>query len=460
MVAAWVLAACGDDRSYQQAGENDAVLETGSAFQTKASWKVGGTVSGLAGTGLVLELNGDGTLAVEANGRFYFDQKLSTGAAYAVTVRAQPTSVVQTCTVSDGAGVVGSGHVKSVSVSCSPTGTFVATGVPATARRYHSATPLRNGKVLVVGGLTPASYDWPTASAELYDPGTGTFAPTGSLVTARYAHSATLLPDGKVLIAGGAMFYSAGAVPTTSAELYDPSTGSFAPTGSMNLQRDAHTATLLASGKVLVVGGYAGDFVHSAAAELYDPATATFTYAGSLAADRYMHTATLLGDGKVLVAGGWAETWYRDAGGLTPGVPPTFAELYDPATTTFSSLGDLGTDPIYAATPLPDGKVLVAGSRAVVYDAATRQFADAGALACLPQTATLLTSGAALLVGWDCAEIYDPATLSFAPTDTPHFTGSNYFIVFGVSTATSLPGGKVLITGGTGAQLFEILHPL
>src|SRR6266481_8211280 len=133
----------------------------------------------------------------------------------------------------------------------------------------------------------------------------GTFVPTGSLNTARIDHTVTLLNNGMVLVAGGDNFFI-GAIPSTnfaSAELYDPATGTFTLTGSMATARDLQTATLLNNGKVLVVGGIDNSSALPSA-ELYDPATGTFTATGSMATARNLHTATLLNNGKVLVVGG------------------------------------------------------------------------------------------------------------------------------------------------------------
>ena len=148
------------------------------------------------------------------------------------------------------------------------------------------------------------------------------WTPTGNLNTAHYYHTATLLQDGKVLVAGG---WDAFGVPITSAELYDPATGAWTPTTSnLNTARAYHTATLLQDGKVLVASGWDATLAHTNSAELYNPATGLWTTTGNLNTARHSHTATLLQDGKVLVAGG----------GDAFGVPITSAELYNPATTT------------------------------------------------------------------------------------------------------------------------------
>ena len=226
-------------------------------------------------------------------------------------------------------------------------GKFTATGNLTTERAWHTATLLTNGKVLVAGGLT----NFILASAELYDPSTGTFTATGSMTTARWDHTATPLPDGKVLIAGGfkldsTVGNSAFGV-LASAELYDPSTGIFTAIGMMTKPRAWHTATLLANGTVLIAGGQYDGFNAGSSAELYDPVTGRFMPTGNMTVARGGHIATLLPNGKVLIVPA------ADGSSLS-------AEIYDPETGVFSAT-DWKDDFEIASSvnQLPNGKVLV-----------------------------------------------------------------------------------------------------
>jgi len=169
-------------------------------------------------------------------------------------------------------------------------------------RSVQTATALDDGRVLLVGGYFQ---DIPITSVDLYDPQTEAFTATGPMATARGFDTATRLDDGRVLIAGGnpGNWDFTGPL-IASAELYDPTTGTFSLTGSMTTARDFHVATLLRDGRVLVTGGSrygmdsaSGQFL--TAAEIYDPKTGTFSVTGSMKTPRASHTATLLSDGRL-----------------------------------------------------------------------------------------------------------------------------------------------------------------
>jgi WD40 repeat protein len=323
-------------------------------------------------------------------------------------------------------------------------GRFALTGSMSVARGGHTATLLQDGRVLVAGG----SWD---GSAELYDPATGAFGPTGRLNAIRTAGAtATLLPDGRVLVAGGSDD-SAAQQPLASAELYDPRTGTFMPTGSMAKARSGQSATLLSDGRVLIAGGFdsAGGVLSSA--ELYDPMTGMFTPTGPMARARSEQTATLLRDGRVLLVGG--------SNGLTvPDSAASSAELYEPGTGKFVPTGSPGTSRSagHTATLLPDGRVLVAGGNtsgwqerpigtAEVYDPTTGRFVTTRSMhdARDGATATLLEDGRVLVVGGDVrtTELYDPATGGFSSTGSTVYPRAS-------QSATLLADGRVLIVAG------------
>jgi hypothetical protein len=245
---------------------------------------------------------------------------------------------------------LGSGSDNEAELYDSVTGVFSGTGNMTAFRGGHTATLLANGKVLITGGADQDPTGTGLASAELYDPSTGTFAETGNMAVGRFLHTATLLQNGKVLIVGGVLRSSSD--PIATAEVYDPATGIFTMTGAVATAREQHTATLLADGRVLIVGGTTssgtGGLHPTATVEVYDPSTGTFSVTGSMAEARSLHTATLLPSGKVLVAGG--------------GDDNSTAEVYDPATSAFSITGgmEIGRSG-HTATLLPNGSVLVAG---------------------------------------------------------------------------------------------------
>jgi WD40 repeat protein len=255
----------------------------------------------------------------------------------------------QTATLlQDGRVLIAGGSGDSTAELYDPkTVTFGQTGPMNVARTVGAtATLLQDGRVLIAGGSDSSVDQKPLASAELYDPRTDTFGPTGSMARARSGHTATLLQDGRVLLVGG-LDSSSGILAT--AELYDPKTGKFVSTGSMSTGRyTGHTATLLQDGRVLLVGGNASSVQEKplAAAELYDPETSKFVSTGPMAEARDGQTATLLLDGRVLIAGGADNT----------------AELYDPKAGVFGPTGSMvESRASHSATLLADGRVLIAG---------------------------------------------------------------------------------------------------
>jgi Galactose oxidase, central domain len=239
------------------------------------------------------------------------------------------------------------------------TGTWTPTGTPSTPRSGASATLLQSGKVLVAGGVDNAYQV--LGSAELYDPETGIWSATGSLPIASYSHTATRLQDGSVLVARGSNDVDlTETLPT--AQLYDPVSGEWSVVSYTLWGSILHSSTLLPNGKVLIAGGSAGGIGGNlvlAVAELFDPATQTWTRAGDLSMPRYSHAVTLLPGGGVLATGGTVQF------GRYPNLRYAIlasTERFDPNTATWSSDADLNTARTgHTATLLPDGHVLIVG---------------------------------------------------------------------------------------------------
>ncbi len=326
---------------------------------------------------------------------------------------------------------------------------FTVTGSMNTPRILHTATLLPNGTVLVAGGEDANGNI--LNSAELYNPATGTFALTGSMNAPRVFHSAVLLNNGQVLMVGG----DGGATADLGrGELYDPATGQFTLTGTLtNSFLFEATATLLKNGKVLIAGGDDDTGAITANAQLYDPSTGTFSATGSLITGRADHTAALLDNGQVLIAGG--ESNSSDTALAS-------AELYNPATGTFSATtGSLGATNVFftnGATLLNSGMVLIYGGEESetdalqLYNPATELFSNLtvpSGFLFLDNPASLLNNGTVLLAGGDVggsaagapSYIFDPA--SGTTTNTGDLNLGRFF-----STSTLLNNGDVLITGG------------
>jgi Galactose oxidase, central domain len=356
-------------------------------------------------------------------------------------------------------GIAGHGTIALAQVP----DTFTATGDMTTARYGHTATLLPSGKVLIAGGRSSPlfpndpSSSFSLVSAELYDPFTGTFTATGDMTTPRSGHTATLLPNGEVLIVGGLTCNSSDCL-LASAELYDPSTGMFTATGSMTTVRGGYTATLLNNGKVLIAGGSNRKAFSLASAELYDPSTGTFTATGDMTMPRSGHTATLLPNGNVLITGTGAWSCCQVRG----------AELYDPDAGEFRGMG--GTIPelfgrsrtTVTLTVLEDGKVLAMlgdaespdPAGAAIYDPAAGAFTALADTTVWPNTATLLPDGTVLIAG--------PATVRYDPSTGNFVTTGNMVTPSYQQTATLLPNGTVLMSGGYFRGVLataELYHP-
>ena len=322
-------------------------------------------------------------------------------------------------------------------------------------RDFPTATRLQSGEVLVAGGSKGGSPTVPLASTEVYDPEAKLWSTAASLGTARGQHTANLLASGQVLVAGG---FDESGNRLASAEIYDVTAGKWTPTGSMVTGREGHTATLLADGRVLAAGGVDQTGSLTASAEVYDPVMAKWTATGNMIAGRKGHTATLLPDGTVLVAGGTDES----------GIPLASVELYDPISKMWSAADSLSSERGgHTATTLPDGKVLIVGGvddsgapagSAEMYDPLTGNWGSAGALgfARSEHTATLLSSGQVLIVGGQPGEdqdcnVCDKGSLHI-PTELHDPTSGTWKVESRLSavshTATLLEDGQLLVAGG------------
>ncbi|HEY1790613.1 MAG TPA: kelch repeat-containing protein [Verrucomicrobiae bacterium] len=332
---------------------------------------------------------------------------------------------------------------------------WATNGVLNSPRYGHTATLLQNGQILVAGGYATDGAN--VTSVELYNPATGSNTLTGSLITPRSDHTATLLPNGKVLVAGGIDGYSV----LSAAELYDPASETWTNTGSLNVGRCYHTATLLQNGKVLVAGGEDADFSASDTAELYDPGTGKWTLTPLMTTNRVHASATLLTNGEVLVAGG------QEGGGFDPTIYFSSAELYNSTSNTWRPTGSMFVaHEDHTATLLPLGpfanQVLVAGgynsagvvSETELYNPNSGTWDLAGNLntSRMNHTATLLPAGAVLVSGGTSADGATNTTEVFSITSKDWTTSGTMNFARSGQTITMLPGGKVVAIGGTDAE--------
>jgi N-acetylneuraminic acid mutarotase len=356
--------------------------------------------------------------------------------------------------------------VVSVRISTTEAGTSGVWSAAAnliTGREEHTATLLQNSTVLVAGG-TDGRGD-ALASAELYNPKTNRWMSAGTMATTRLDHTATLLPNGKVLVVGG-LDTSFPSNSLASAELYDPKTRAWSSAASMAIGRARHTATLLPDGRVLVVGGLSvtlrdgGLFPNQpVGAEIYDPAIDRWSRTGPMSSDRLDHTATLLHDGRVLIAGG------LDSNNASR----SDAEIYDPKQNLWVAVASMTTGrELQTATLLANGDVLLVGGQAPetdpsypygviptatsdVYAPGVDRWSPVASMSAprIEHTSTLLRNGTVLVVGnavpgTSRAEVYDPTRNRWSSISEPMHRYHH--------TATQLPDGRVLVVGGYGIE--------
>ena len=350
-----------------------------------------------------------------------------------------------------------------LTVTGTTTGTWTAPAAMNSERLRQSATLLPNGQVLVAGGYIGSSYSSGTlATTEIYNPATDSWSPAASMTTARWAAGSTLLPNGKVLVVGGG---GTNGLALASAEIYDPAANTWSSAGTMSAGRWLPTTILLPSGKVLVAGGTWA----SANAELYDPATNTWSLAGSVGILLQGQRGALLANGQVLITGGENNNFNVVAN----------CELYNPSTNTWTSAASMAnTRDEGTLTLLPNNLLLAVGgfnnstnssnnvnSSAEIYNPATNTWSPAASMNAARglQTATLTPSGQVFVSGGEgptsnlsSAEIYNPSSNSWSSV-APMAT-SRYF-----QSATLLPSGQILVAGGNSASTSgtsQLISPL
>lgn len=316
------------------------------------------------------------------------------------------------------------------------------------ARAAHTATALPDGRVLVAGGFFE---EGSVHGAEIYNAEAARFTPLPPMIATRHSHTATLLPDGRVLLVGG---YGDGASTLGTAEVFDPATNLFTATGSLLAPRAGHVAVLLENGKVLIVGGVGPGWEFLSSAELYDPASGEFTSTGGMTVARESHVAVRLLDGRVLIVGG-------HRGRRANITLYTSAEIYDPATEVFEHVGDMHhRRHKHDGVLLQDGQVLITGgsderdgrgmyNSAELFDPATLTFTEIQPMQIARHkhvgSSLMLPSGLVLIAGGaPQAEIYDPQNRRFVLVpDDARMAGQ-------FSAVAPLKSGGAIITGGYG----------
>lgn len=320
-----------------------------------------------------------------------------------------------------------------------PSNTWKSVGPMTTERADHTATLLNDGRVLVTGGFKGAGNSFTVlASAEIFNPNNNTFTSVGNMTTPRAFHTATLLLDGRVLIAGGNSDVTG--TNLSSAEIFNPATNAFSPVGNLNSKRFYHTADLLPDGKVLIAGG---NSIALKSTEIFDPNTNVFTLGTDMTVPRSHAVSALLNDGRVLIVNG-----------LLSGTLMS-VDIYNPATNIFTSATSSAEQLGLSASTLPNGKVLILGGKlfnqangqaAEIFDPADNSFVEIGPMLIFDiarNSLVLLNSGQVLFVGTSIkAQIFNPQTNEFK------LTGDLNTLRFTRHRLTLLQDGRALVTGG------------
>ncbi|MBI2391192.1 MAG: hypothetical protein HYV09_16500 [Deltaproteobacteria bacterium] len=430
-------------------GQDVGPLSTSEVYDPAAGTsKAGGAMSGAHGRPVALRLLSGKVLVVsEAGPTELYDPSANTFAAGTTINTAARSGQAATLLPSGKVLVTGGCQWKFSTNVCSNAGfvfdpasaTVVATALMTEARAFHASTLLPDGRVLVTGGAAASSLEGSPPSvfsAEVYDPVANTFASAGTVSTSRIEANAVVLASGDVLVTGG----------EPGSDLFAlPATASFTATTALPSTRSPFVGAPLPDGKVLLVGG------GTTSALLFDPTAKGVSATGSLAAARGRPTLTSLRSGEVLVTG--------DGAGAA-------AEIYDPKAATFAAAGKMVAERRgHTATLLTNGKILVTGGRvaaaatstAELFDPVTKTFAATGSMASAraDHTAALLGNGKVFVVGGSSAataELFDPSTGTFTTVAAPLTARSR-------AVSVLLPSGKVLVAGGT-TRATEIYDPV
>ncbi|MBI5282132.1 MAG: pentapeptide repeat-containing protein [Candidatus Solibacter usitatus] len=383
-----------------------------------------------------------GSVAISLNGGLAQQAAIGAGGSFSASVPAE-LSTIGAYPVSFSYPGASPNYTAATASATLKVEGFLATGNMQQTRREHTATLMNNGMVLIAGGLDSSGA--PTATAEVYNPSNGTFHLAGNMPNKATGHAAVLLANGKVLITGGG---------NSATELFDSATETFSPVGGMSSTRSYHTATLLQSGKVLLAGGVDNGGKTINTTLIFDPATLTYTAGPNMTSARDRHTAVRLADGRVLIAGGRQKTG-ANYNSLSS------AEIYDPATGTGTFVATAGMGAArhaHTAVLLANGKVLLAGgsngtadlASAVVFDPAAGTFT-----ATTTNMATARSNHAGISLADGTPLVAGGKSGAAAVTGTEFYSGTfsagpAMLTARSSFTMTLLQNGNVLVTGGAG----------